>query len=72
LWMLDNGMRCDLILISPNTATLLEPSRWQLEVIRGAERLQTESFDSVERAYTEAKRWREIAGPHGNLRSQTA
>jgi hypothetical protein len=57
LWTLTDGTRCDLILLAPSAPNFLDGTRWQIEVIKGADRLRSESFEAVDGAYTEAKRW---------------
>ena len=61
LWTLPDGTRCDLIVLVPSGWNLLAESRWQLEVIRGADRLNSASFAEIEAAYAAAGAWRSAA-----------
>jgi hypothetical protein len=58
LWTLPDGTRCDLIAIVPSGWNILVRSEWQVEVVRGADRLRSESFADVDAAYGAAKQWR--------------
>jgi hypothetical protein len=61
LWTLPDGTRCDLIALVPSGWNLLVYSKWQLEVVRGEERLRLDSFEQIDLAYRTSIDWRHAA-----------
>jgi hypothetical protein len=58
LWTLPDGSRCDLIAIVPSLDHLLAAAEWEVEIVRGSDRLRCESFTDIDSAYGAARRWR--------------